>query len=381
MSALVERFLNWARRAPADRREEAARALARSYLVSPLSPEERAAVEAAMTVLLDDGATEVRLALAEELAASEQAPHHMILLLAGDKDCIAKVVAEQSPLILDSELVDLVAMRGEAVQVAIASRPFLSRAVSAAIGEVGEIAACRALIVNRGARVPRFTLDRIVARYGDDPEMRLTLLEREDLPLDVREVLLGKLADALRELIVGHEWLEPGRADMIVRDAHECATIAASFEAPAENLPALITQLLAGRALTPAFLIRTIAAGQTLLFEAALSALAKVPQERVSTLIASGRTSHLRALLQQAGLPRSTFAAFTAAIEVIRTSDFDAADTDYRRATQLIDAIVERYRQRPDRERDPILMLLRRFAREAKRAAARGYAEELMEAA
>ncbi len=381
MSAIVEQFLNWARQAPAERREEAARALVRSYLQSPLGPEERIGVEAAITVLLDDGATEVRLALAEELADSELAPQHVILSLAADKDAVAVVVAERSPLILDSELVDMAAMRGEAVQAAIANRPFLSRAVSAAIGEVGTVGACRALILNRGARIPRFTLDRIVARHGDSPEMRMTLLEREDLPLDVREVLLGKLAEALRELIVSHEWMEPKRADAVVRDARECATIAASFEAPADNIPALIAQLMAGKALTPAFLIRAVAAGQTLLFEAALAALAQVPQERVSALVASGRSSNLRVLLRQAALPRRTFPAFTAAIEVIRSGDFDAADSDYRRATQLIDAIVERYRRRPDRELDQILMLLRRFAREAKRAAARGYAEELREAA
>jgi hypothetical protein len=85
--------------------------------------------------------------------------------------------------------------------------------------------------------------------------------------------------------------------------------------------------------------------------------------------------------LQQARLPARTFPAFTAAIEVIRTAEFGAAESDYRRATQLIDAIVERYRQRPDRELDQMLMLLRRFAREAKRAAARGRAQELLKAA
>jgi uncharacterized protein (DUF2336 family) len=146
-------------------------------------------------------------------------------------------------------------------------------------------------------------------------------------------------------------------------------------------MPALVRQLMQGKALTPTFLIRAVAAGQTLLFETALAALAEMPHERVSALVASGRKSSLRALLQKAGLPRSTFAAFTAAIDVIRSGEYEEADSDYRRATQLIDAIVARYQQRRDRELDQILMLLRRFAREAKRAAARGFAEELMEAA
>src|SRR5687767_8770589 len=108
---IVERFLLWTQTAPLQRRVEAAHALARGFLVSPLAPAERDQVEAAMTVLLDDAAGEVRLALAEELAGSEQAPHHIILSLARDKAPIAAVVAERSPLILDSELVDMIGSR------------------------------------------------------------------------------------------------------------------------------------------------------------------------------------------------------------------------------------------------------------------------------
>lgn len=382
MSAIVERFLSWSSAAPVARRCEAAAVLARAYLVSPLSADERDQVEAAMTVLLDDPALEVRRALAETLARSELTPGHIVLSLSADKDCVAVLVAEHSPLLLDSELVDLVATRDEAVQIAVASRPFVSRALSAAIGEVATAAACRALVTNPGARVPRFTLDRIVARHGGCPELRLALLERDDLPLDVRGVLLGKLAGALCDLIVSRDWMAPEKARAVTDDARELATIASAFEAPAESMPALVEQLIESNALTPAFLIRAVASGQTTLFESALAALSGVPRARVGALVASGRAASLAALLAKARLPERTFPAFTAAIEVLRA---DAAETgavsDYRRATRLIDAIVARYQKRRDRELDTILALLRRFAREAKRAAARDYAEQLREAA
>jgi uncharacterized protein (DUF2336 family) len=380
MSATIENFLRWARQAPVVARASAARQLARAYLWPGLPENERYEAEVAMTVLLDDTAIEVRMALAEALSRSDKAPAHVVTALAADAEPIALTMAARSPVILDSELVDMVAIRGEQMQVAIAGRPFLSRAVSAAIGEVGSSDACRALVSNPGARVPRFTLDRIVSRFGDSPELRSALLERRDLPLEVRQVLLGKLAEALRELIVAHGWTTPERAETVTRDAHECATIAASFEAPAENMPALVAQLIEGEALTPAFMIRAVAAGQTLLFETALSALANVPRGRVSALIASGRTSNLRALLQKAKLPQKTFPVFAAAIDVIRKGEVGEG-SDYRRATQLIDAIVAHYETREDRELDQILLLLRRFARDAKRAAARDYLEHLSEAA
>ena len=82
---IVERFLQWVRTAPVSRRAEAAHALARSYLYSPLAQEERDGVEAAMTVLLDDPAAHVRYALADALGASDKAPHHIILTLAADQ--------------------------------------------------------------------------------------------------------------------------------------------------------------------------------------------------------------------------------------------------------------------------------------------------------
>ncbi len=145
-----------------------------------------------------------------------------------------------------------------------------------------------ALLTNGGARVPRFSLDRIIERHGDCPDLRLTLLEREDLPLDVRQVLLARLATALRQLIVSRDWMPPERADTVTRDARERATIAAAFEAPADSMPALVEQLIAAGELTPAFLIRAAASGQTLLFETALAALAGLPQARVNALIAIG---------------------------------------------------------------------------------------------
>jgi uncharacterized protein (DUF2336 family) len=382
MSSIVERFLSWAGRAPAHRRQKAAHMLARAFLISPLEPDERDQIETAMTVLLDDPALDVRLTLAKALAASDAAPHHIILSLAADKTPVAAAVIEQSPVILDSELVDLIATREEVIQVAVARRPFLSRAVSAALAEVGSTEACLALVKNPGARLLRFSLDRIVERHGDHPGLRLALLEQEDLPVEVRHSLVGKHAEAVGRLITGRAWLDPDRAQALLKDSRELATIVVSFDAPAASMPALVQQLIAAKELTPAFLVRAVAAGQARLFEAGLAALSHVPAERVRSLVASGRNGNLRALLRAAGLPAWTHPVFAAAIDVIRKGDSLAGATnDYRRATHLIDTIVKHYERRPDRELDHILALLRRFATEAKRSAARQYAEQIREAA
>ena len=52
---IVRQFLQWVRTAPAADRADATSALARAYLYSDLSKDDRIAAEGAMLVLLDDG--------------------------------------------------------------------------------------------------------------------------------------------------------------------------------------------------------------------------------------------------------------------------------------------------------------------------------------
>ena len=378
---IVERFLQWAQTAPTARRAQAAHALARSYLVSELSENERDEIEAAMTVLLDDQEPEVREALADALADSEKAPHHIVLTLAADHTAIAAKVIGRSPVILDSELVELSAAACEEIQIAVASRPFLSRAVAAALAEVGTAATNLALLRNPGARLPRFSLERIIARHGADFDICETLLERADLPLDLRHILVERAADSLCSVAVSRAIVPAERAEAAKRDVCERAIIAMAAEAPARALPALIRQLIKDGRLTPAFLIRAAACGQMELFETAIAELSGIPAARVRALSAAGRESGLRALLTRAGLPERTHEAFGVMLTILHADGATGSDNDYKHATRLVDAIVERYGARPDREINAILMLLRRFATEAKRNAARGYVANLLEAA
>src|SRR6202051_4154889 len=134
---IVRQFLQWQRTASAAERADAPSARARAYLYSNLSPDDRAAAEGALLMLLDDASPLVRAALAQALASSEHAPPTVILALAGDQPEIAGYVLEHSPLLVDADLVDAVATFGPQAQLAIASRAALPPAVSAAVAEVG----------------------------------------------------------------------------------------------------------------------------------------------------------------------------------------------------------------------------------------------------
>src|SRR6476661_10408328 len=139
---IVRHFLQWVRTAEAAERAEATSALARAYLYSELSPDDLAAAEGAMLMLLDDPSPLVRRALSDALAASPSAPPAIVLALASDQPDIAAPVLALSPLFVDADLVDAVATGNEDVQIAIASRSGLQRPAAAALAKVGTAEAC-----------------------------------------------------------------------------------------------------------------------------------------------------------------------------------------------------------------------------------------------
>src|SRR6185503_11917060 len=117
---IVRQFLQWIRNAAPGERAEATSALSRAYLYSDLTADDRAAAEGAMIMLLDDPSPLVRHALADALASSAHAPAAVMHALINDQPDIAAIVLERSPLLLDSDLVDAIAVGGADMQAAIA---------------------------------------------------------------------------------------------------------------------------------------------------------------------------------------------------------------------------------------------------------------------
>src|SRR5262245_39604362 len=178
---IVRQFLHWVRQAPAGERAEATSALARAYLYSDLSPDDRAAAEGAMIMLLDDASPLVRRALADTLAYSGDAPPAVIHALANDQSEIAASVLEHSTLFIDADLVEIVATGNSAVQIAIARRFELQRSVAAAVAEVGSEESCLTLLENPDADIALFSIDRIVDRFGGLAAIREAILARPDV--------------------------------------------------------------------------------------------------------------------------------------------------------------------------------------------------------
>jgi uncharacterized protein (DUF2336 family) len=375
---IVRQFIGWIRTAPAGERAEATRSLARAWLVSDLSADDRAAAEGALLMLLDDASPLVRQAMAEVFARSAQAPAAIVQALSLDQPSVALPVLEHSPLLIDADLVDIVATGNCETQCAIARRIHLPASVSAAIAEVGTPAAALELIENAYAELAPFSWDRIVERHGHLAAIRESMLVLDGLPAATRAALVAKLSDTLAQFVVARNWLSADRAGRVTSEARERSTVNIAAVSRGDDMSGLVQHLRATGQLTAGLILRALLSGNLELFESALAELSGLPRARVSALLHDRGGASLQALLRRAGLPESTFAAFQMALEVSHETGFvDTAGS----ATRLRRRMVERVLTHCETDRqaaEPLLILLRRFATESAREDARMFCDELM---
>ena len=374
---IVRQFLQWVRNAPPGERAEATSALARAYLHSDLSTDDLAAAEGAMIMLLDDPSPLVRRALAEVFATSQKAPRVVVHALAADQPDVAVPLLSRSPLLLEDDLVDLVATGQPETQIAIAGRALLSRSLAAAIAEVATAEACLVLLENSDAEIALFSIDRIVERFGDLAAIRDNLMARDDLPMSTRQALLSKLSRTLAGF--AQQWLGHEHAEYAAREACERATVALAADTPYEEVAELMRHLRESGQLTAGMILRGLLSGNVVLFEEALAELSGLPLDRVTGYIHDKNISGFRALYRKAGLPDAAYPAFREAIAAMRDGILVGETGGVARLKRRM---VERVLARCAGERGPemasLLALLRRFAVEAAREEARLFCSDLV---
>jgi uncharacterized protein (DUF2336 family) len=375
---IVRQFISWVRTAPAGERAEATRALARAWLISDLTEEDRAAAEGALLMLLDDASPLVRQAMAEVFARSTHAPAAIIEALSLDQPSVALPVLEHSPLLIDADLVDIVATGDCEMQCAIARRINLPVSVGAAIAEVGSASAALELIENPHAELASFSWDRIVERHGHLAAIRESLLVLEDLPAATRAALVAKLSDTLAQFVVARNWLSADRAGRLTSEARDRSTVNIAAQSRGEDMRGLVQHLRATGQLTAGLILRALLSGNIELFDHALAELSGLPPARVSALLHDRGGASLQALLSRAGLPESTFAAFRVALEASHEAGFiDTVDGAARLRRQMVERVLTHCET--DRQAaEPLLILLRRFATESAREEARMFCDELV---
>jgi len=370
---LVRKFIQWSQGASAAARADGAAALARAYLYSEMTDEERGEAESALYALLDDPSPLPRRAMAECFAGSPDAPPALIHGLARDQSEISTLALARSPLLADADLIDCAVVGDSAAQAAIALRAELSPAVCGALAEIAGREANIALAVNESAAIPDFALRRMAERFGDDGEVREALLGRAWLPAAVRANLADATARALAAYVVSRQWLSRPRGERIAQENRDRATmiIASGCADYSEETAALAAYLRVAGQITPGLALRALLCGQKGLFEATLAELTGLSAKRIAGVAREPWSDAFAAVYAKAGFPAALLVAFRSALSALARMRAESEADDGALRLPLIQAVLADCARGDQTALGNVTALLRRFELDASREQAR----------
>ena len=196
-------LLSLARRKTSGTRSELGGRIAQ-YLIAgaDLNSTERDLVDSILSQLIREIETNIRHALAQTLAEDANAPPNLIRLLASDEIEIARPILLASPILTQTDLLDIANRLSEQHRQALAARPNLPSLVSDALVEFGEEPVIITLLRNTSAQLSEEALGYLVATSKQVEPFREPLLSRPDLPPKLAYRMFWFVSAALRQYLL-----------------------------------------------------------------------------------------------------------------------------------------------------------------------------------
>lgn len=373
---LVKSFLAWMENASAHERGEAVAMLAEAYLAGALGGDAPEAVEAALTLILDDPSPNVRRVLAMAFADRREAPRHIVLHLARDQAEVSAMLVARSPLLTEADLIDLAGQAEKLALCAIALRADVTGRVAHALVERKEWSSACALTSNTAAEISEADMLLLLDVFGQSARLRELMLKRGTLPASVRHRLMLAVAGNLGGYLVEGGFIDNKRNRRMLDDTLQQGTIAIARGA-ADDLDDFIHYLRTSGQLTPGLLLRGGIEGDLAFIAAAFAELCDMPRDRIQSILTSRSDSSISAIVRRAGLAPFLAPVMVAVIRAGANLPADARGQGpslaVLHAAQAACAAV------PGEEAIRLMALLRRHEADAARNQSRRMAEELRE--
>lgn len=310
-------------------RAQAAHKICRCIEESDLTPDERAHAEGIIAIMAQDAAALVRRALSVALKNSPKLPRDIANKLARDIESISLPVILNSPVLTDSDLVEIVRTCPPSKQVAVASRETLSSTVTGAIAEYATSAAVERALANDNADFDVEGLDLVIERFAEVSSVTAAMVQRNELPLAITEKLVTIVTGEVFDHLVNNHELPPQLAIELAVGARERATLDIVEQAARQNdVRHFVEQLNLNGRLTPSLLMRGLCLGHIEFIEHAMAELAGVSHQRMWLLIHDSGPLGLKAAFDRAGLPPRLYPSFRAALEVFHSMEREGGAQD-----------------------------------------------------
>ena len=281
------------------------------------SAQTHAMMEGIFLDLIKRAERDIRLRMADRLAAAPWAPSGLINALALDDIDIARPIIAKSPVLQDHDLVRLLAVATIEHQIEVARRPDLGGDVVKAILDQADPVVLTTLAANDSADISDLSMNRLVAASRRIAAMRTPLTRHPRLNLELACVLYAWVGDTLKSEIAGRFQTDRAELDRITKQAVAESLAGAPSPDWQGELPEnvdqhemetrLVAKLEAAGQLRPGFLLRALREGKLHLFVVALASLASVKTEEVSAATNGGQPELLAMVCASVGIDRSVF--------------------------------------------------------------------------
>lgn len=248
----------------------------------------------------------VRAALANRLAGKTKAPAELINMLANDDIQVAYKILSTSPVLRDSDLVEVVRHRTMQHQLAVAIRRDLSEDVSAALVEAGNEDVIVTLLNNQDAQISSTVLEFLSEESKRIDAYQKPLVRRPDLPSQLAEKMYAWVSAAVRKYIVENFEVDVHDLDDDLSQSMEEAIVNKPDEGEAAAVR-LVDKLHESGDLSPEFVLKALRQGQIALFELSFAKLTSLRPVLMRRIIYEPGGEALGIACRAIGIDRSTF--------------------------------------------------------------------------
>jgi len=249
---------------------------------SDFSSEERTIALDIMMTLLRDAELEIRRDLSELLAREPSAPKRIVMALANDTIEVARPILLGSPMLDESDLLQITAEKGMAHRVAIANRTSLPEAVTKALASAREPEVSSALLQNIALHLPEQVIETLAHQAADRFDLAELLADRAEITSELATHLYWSVSNELRK----HMRQRFDLAAPVLEQALE-KTVARLTQRDADpsSRRTLADRLLKSNIISPSWIIELVRCKSGNLLREILGGLTKLAPNAVDVLL------------------------------------------------------------------------------------------------
>lgn len=266
--------------------------------------------------------TQLKVTLATRFAASPDAPKLLIQALALDEVEVSAPIIQQSPLLDERDLVEIILNKTHEHRLNVAMRSGITSAVSAALVQTEEPDVLKALVNNPSAEIAGAALEYLVAESQQQKDLQGPLIARSDLPPAMVQKMFTFVSNALKEEIQSRFNVDTDALDAALKSV-QSEQMAGDASAAGQNTDskaaALISKMRTTGELSLNRVISFLREKRLSLFLEGLAALSQLDARAVAGLAFEGEGQGMAVVCRAVGADRSQFATIILLLERART--------------------------------------------------------------